>query len=361
MNLLLTEEEAHPARGRARVSSPRACRSAPLRELRDDVQMRAAYERGRVAARWRSSAGPACSCRKVYGGADFGYRGLGQVLEAVRPHARRLAARLATALCARAAPARGAGNDAQKADVFCLRVARRRVSCSRSPLDERPAARAPSAVSTSRDVLQRRRLAPRTAARCFVLDGHVADWPRSSSPAPRGAVDADPQGFTLFLVDPATRTACRHHAHAHGRRHATPRATSHWTASTLGADRRARQPRAMAGRCSKRVTRRRARRARRRDARRRAWRPSTAPSAYLKLREQFGAEDWCVSGAQAPRRADVLRTRADPLGRHRRARRARHRVAPMPRQLASLAKARACDMLRARHATRPCSCTAASA
>ncbi|MEQ8663051.1 MAG: acyl-CoA dehydrogenase family protein [Gammaproteobacteria bacterium] len=191
MNLVLNEEENILRRGALEYFAARLPLSA-LRKLRDDDD-----PRGYDPAAWREMAEMGWAgvlLPEAYGGAGFGYRGLGQVLEAA---GRTLAASPLVSTALTAAPLLlAAGSEAHKAAWLPAVAAGECVLAL--AIDEQPR-HAPCAIAT--------RAAPAAdgwrldGAKTFVLDGHVAD--RLLVVARTGGAANAADGLTLFLLDPA--------------------------------------------------------------------------------------------------------------------------------------------------------------
>jgi alkylation response protein AidB-like acyl-CoA dehydrogenase len=129
---------------------------------------------------------------EAYGGVDFGYKGLGQILE---ESGRTLAASPLVSTVLVCAPLiLAAGNEAQKQEILGAVGSGERILAL--ALDETPR-HAPTRIATSAQ--KKGDGYSLNGAKIFVLDGHVADQlivvARTS-----GATD-DPRGLSLFLVD----------------------------------------------------------------------------------------------------------------------------------------------------------------
>ncbi|MEQ8234867.1 MAG: acyl-CoA dehydrogenase family protein [Gammaproteobacteria bacterium] len=190
MNLVLNEEESILRQGALEYFSERLPVSA-LRSLRDDDDAH-----GYDLAAWREMAEMGWAgvlLPEAYGGADFGYRGLGQVLEAA---GRTLAASPLVSTALTAAPLLlAAGNEAQKA-AWLPKVATGECVLALA-LDEQPR-HAPSAIACRATAAgDGWRL---DGAKTFVLDGHVADC--LIVVARTADVAGTTEGLGLFLVDP---------------------------------------------------------------------------------------------------------------------------------------------------------------
>lgn len=189
MNLLLTEEEAILKRGAHEFFGARLPVKS-LRELRDR-----GTEEGFEPAAWQEMAELGWAgvlLPESHGGSAMGYKGLGQVLE---ESGRTLAASplFATVLAGAPLVLAGAG-EALKQTVLPA-VARGECLLALG-LDEHPR-HAPSRIAT--------RAVRSGAGYCLngskmqVLDGHVADY--VVIVARTSGAETDPQGLTLFLVD----------------------------------------------------------------------------------------------------------------------------------------------------------------
>ena len=160
-----------------------------LRDLRDNADA-TGFDR----AAWREMAEMGWAgilVPEAYGGVEFGYKGIGQVLEQA---GRTLAASPLVSTALTAAPlVLAAGSEAQKADILPAVAGGEMILAL--ALDEGPR-HAPTCITTRAEAAgDGYRISGR---KVFVLDGHVAD--QVIVVARSGGGDDETQGISLFLV-----------------------------------------------------------------------------------------------------------------------------------------------------------------
>jgi alkylation response protein AidB-like acyl-CoA dehydrogenase len=129
---------------------------------------------------------------EAYGGVDFGYKGLGQILE---ESGRTLAATPLVSTVLVCAPlVLAVGSDAQKKEILGAVASGERILAL--ALDETPR-HAPARIATSAQ--KKGDGYTLNGTKTFVLDGHVAD--QLIVTARTSGEDDDPRGLSLFLVD----------------------------------------------------------------------------------------------------------------------------------------------------------------
>lgn len=161
-----------------------------LRKLRDDKDT-TGFDRDR----WREMAEMGWAgvlVPEAYGGVDFGYKGLGQILE---ESGRTLAASPLVSTVLLCAPlVLAAGNEIQKQEILGAIVGGERVLALALEESQR---HAPTRITTTAEKIgDGYRL---NGAKTFVLDGHVAD--QMIVVARTSGANDDPRGLSLFLVD----------------------------------------------------------------------------------------------------------------------------------------------------------------
>lgn len=161
-----------------------------LRKLRDDKD-----ETGFDRDRWREMAEMGWAgvlVPEAYGGVEFGYKGLGQVLE---ESGRTLAASPLVSTVLLCAPlVLAAGSEAQKQEILGAIAGGERIVALALEESQR---HAPTRIATTAEKTgDGYRL---KGAKTFVLDGHVAD--QLIVVARTSSATGDPRGLSLFLVD----------------------------------------------------------------------------------------------------------------------------------------------------------------
>ncbi|MEX2480110.1 MAG: acyl-CoA dehydrogenase family protein [Gammaproteobacteria bacterium] len=189
MNLLLTEEEAILKRGAHEFFAARL----PVKSLRALRDSNAAEGFERAAWQEMAELGWAgVLLPESYGGSAMGYKGLGQVLE---ESGRTLAASPLFATILAGAPLVLAGASEALKQTLLPAVASGECLLALA-LDEHPR-HAPSRIATR--AVRSGASYRLNGSKMLVLDGHVADY--IVVVARTSGADTDPQGLTLFLLD----------------------------------------------------------------------------------------------------------------------------------------------------------------
>ena len=238
MQLVLTEEQELLAKTARATSSRRRSPLARLRALRDANDRRRLLARA-LEARWPSSAGSASPFPEALRRRRARLRRARGRARGARP--RRSCRSRSSRPCCSAASALAARRQRRRSSSSCCRrVVRGRARSSRSRSRRRAAA---TTCTTSRRAPRRAGDGWRLSGeKIQVLDGHVADALIVVARTAGGAGDAT--GITLFLV-PTRRAGRRRSSASRASTAATPRSSGS-TASSVGADARARRGRTTA-------------------------------------------------------------------------------------------------------------------